>query len=552
MQTRFITALVAALLLLPNTAAAHKCGMAFAAQNRKQNPAGMAAKRLTFAKNFGYCDASAYYDSVYTRETSHFQIFYTLGEGPHATIPEFIDSLAASLESAYKFHTKTMGMRAPQGLDTTSHYQMPVKKGLYPVEVAEIDFLRDPYAVLASKTCNGCFGVTYPSEEDYHKSAIVIDNDFRYIPVNSTKRDTIENGSQKCPYPIADVSINNAAYGFSYADEWAKGIRVTAFHELFHAEQLQYMDLFSYWTYWIEASATANEEIGAPDINDYIYYISAFINNAGAPLDKIGFGTKNGDYGICLLYLYLYGNVDKSFDREIWEAYEKKPGMTFEVNLKNMLDKRGLAVDSVFQDFATRLAFSGAKAKTVDKKLWIWEDQPLWNSPKTKKFDEGTKFEPDTTLYAFSFYSGGAPVIDNYKGRAAALVFKGDETKIRQIANTGSLDSISTDAFFADSIMWVFSRFDNPKIIPEIVQDSTLRAYPQPWHGKGQLCFTPLPESKEFIEIRSGRGELIMREKYVRTTHCISEGRIKENMKPGVYRFRAGSSGKTQKFLIIY
>ena len=552
MQTRFITALVAALLLLPNTAAAHKCGMAFAAQNRKQNPAGMAAKRLTFAKNFGYCDASAYYDSVYTRETSHFQIFYTLGEGPHTTMPEFIDSLAASLESAYKFHTKTMGMRAPQGLDTTSHYQMPVKKGLYPVEVAEIDFLRDPYAVLASKTCNGCFGVTYPSEEDYHKSAIVIDNDFRYIPVNSTKRDTIENGSQKCPYPIADVSINNAAYGFSYADEWAKGIRVTAFHELFHAVQLQYMDLFSYWTYWIEASATANEEIGAPDINDYIYYISAFINNAGAPLDKIGFGTKNGDYGICLLYLYLYGNVDKSFDREIWEAYEKKPGMTFEVNLKNMLDKRGLAVDSVFQDFATRLALSGKNAYTVDKKLWVWEDQPLWQAPKTKKFDEGTKFEPDTALYAFSFYSGGAPVIDNYKGRAAALVFKGDETKIRQIANTGSLDSISTDAFFADSIMWVFSRFDNPKIIPEIVQDSTLRAYPQPWHGKGQLCFTPLPESKEFIEIRSGRGELIMREKYVRTTHCISEDRIKEKMKPGVYRFRAGSSGKTQKFLIIY
>lgn len=100
--------------------------------------------------------------------------------------------------------------------------------------------------------------------------------------------------------------------------------------------------------------------------------------------------------------------------------------------------------------------------------------------------------------------------------------------------------------------MWVFSRFDNPKIIPEIVQDSTLRAYPQPWHGKGQLCFTPLPESKEFIEIRSGRGELIMREKYVRTTHCIDENSIKEKMKPGVYRFRAGSSGKTQKFLVIY
>ena len=559
MRTRFVAALVAALALLPGTAAAHKCGMAVAAQNKRQK----ASMQVTLARTPNACSTEEYYDSVYTRETEHFQIFYTLDYGPHATTPEFVDSLAASLESAYTFHTKTMGMRAPQGLDTTSHFLKPVKNGLYPVEVAEIDFLRDPTYVLSASACNGCFGVTYPSKKDHSKSAIIIDNDFRYVPDNSTKMDTIRISGKDCPYPDASVPIYSKAYGFSYTDEWAKGIRITAFHELFHAVQLQYTDLYNYWTYWAEASATANEELGAPDVDDYFFYISSFILSTETPLDVIGYKVNHGKYAISLLYLYLYGNIDKHFDKEIWENFKKKPDTSFESNLIKLLEKRGLTADSVFHDFVTRLALSGEKTKTVDKKLWIWDDQPSWDTPKPKTmelyryvnriYDERVEtFEPDTSLYAFSFYSGGTPALENYKGRAAALLFKGDKTEIRQITNTCSLDSVNTDAFYADSIMWVFSRFDSPRIIPELVKDSTLRAYPVPWRGSGQLCFTPLPETKKFLEIRNGRGELVLREQYHKTTHCIEESRVREKMRPGVYRFRAGSSGKTQKFLVVY
>lgn len=559
MRTRFVAALVAALALLPGTAAAHKCGMAVAAQNKRQK----ASMQVSLARTPNACSTEEYYDSVYTRETEHFQIFYTLDYGPHATTPEFVDSLATSLESAYTFHTKTMGMRAPQGLDTTSHFLKPVKNGLYPVEVAEIDFLRDPTYVLSASACNGCFGVTYPSKKDHSKSAIIIDNDFRYVPDNSTKMDTIRISGKDCPYPDASVPIYSKAYGFSYTDEWAKGIRITAFHELFHAVQLQYTDLYNYWTYWAEASATANEELGAPDVDDYFFYISSFILSTETPLDVIGYKVNHGKYAISLLYLYLYGNIDKHFDKEIWENFKKKPDTSFESNLIKLLEKRGLSADSVFHDFVTRLALSGEKTKTVDKKLWIWDDQPSWDTPKPKTmelyryvnriYDERIEtFEPDTSLYAFSFYSGGTPALENYKGRAAALLFKGDKTEIRQITNTCSLDSVNTDAFYADSIMWVFSRFDSPRIIPELVKDSTLRAYPVPWRGSGQLCFTPLPETKKFLEIRNGRGELVLREQYHKTTHCIEESRVREKMRPGVYRFRAGSNGKTQKFLIIY
>lgn len=565
MYTRFIALFLISLLSLSGTAAAHRCGTAFAAQNlRQQRASGLVAKQVTLSRGENDCDPRDYYDSVYTRQTSHFQIFYTLDKGPHATTPEFIDSLAKSLESAYTFHTKTMGMRAPQGIDTTSHYQMPVKKGFYPVEVADIDFLSDPYYVLKSQMCNGCYGITYPDSVDSRKSAIIIDNDFQYVPLYSTEMDTLISNGKTCLHPSAYASLYSSAYGFSYVDEWAKAIRVTAFHELFHAVQLQYVNLFRHWSYWIEASATANEEIGAPDINDYTSYIPDFLYSMNTPLSVIGYdSSKKGDYAMSILYLYLYGNVDKHFDKEIWESFEKKPTLTIEDHIKKMLDKRSLSADSVFHDFVTRLALSGENTKAVDKKLWLWEDQPLWSTARTinterysyyNSSNDGRdeKFEPDTILYSFAYYSGGSPVIDNYKGRATALVFKDGKADIRPLANTSSLDSINTDSFYADSIIWIFSRFDSPKIIPEFVRDSTLRAYPMPWRGSGQLCFTPLPEKKKFIEIRNGRGELVMREPYSKTTHCIEESLIKEKMTPGVYRFRAGASGKAEKFLIIY
>ena len=549
---KFPLTILALALTLTGIASAHggKCGMHFAFQNSKQPKSVLHPAAATRIKD---CDAREYYDSVYTRETEHFQIFYTLGEGPHATSPEFIDSLAVTLEKALTFHTKTMGMRAPLGLDTTSHFQMPVKEGFYPVEVAELDFLRDPRSVLKADACNGCYGVTYSSSKDYHKSEIIIDNDFKYVPEGSTTTASVESDGKECHYPASTVTLYNTTYQYSYNENFAKGIRVTIFHEMFHAVQLRYMDLYNHWTYWIEASAAANEELGAPEINDYILYLNRIFGFTGTPLDNL-----KDDYCLAILYLYLYTHVDKHFDKEIWELFETAPNTAFKEHLKKILDKRKLEGDSLFHDFATSIALSGKNAKSVSKSHWIYDDQPEWNTASATNADaikdstDHNRFVPDAPIYAFNFYLGGTPNIDNYKGKASALVFNGDKIDIRGISNTSALDSILKDSFFADSILWVFSSFDDPRLIPEIVKDSTLRAYPMPWRGNGSLCFTPLPESKKFIEIRNARGDLVLREPYERTTHCIDADKVKDSMKPGVYRFRAGSRGKTQKFLVVY
>ena len=102
-----------------------------------------------------------------------------------------------------------------------------------------------------------------------------------------------------------------------------------------------------------------------------------------------------------------------------------------------------------------------------------------------------------------------------------------------------------------DSIAWIFSRLGKSNAVPTQIKDSTLRAYPTPWR-KGNLCFTPLPQNKKFLEIRNRRGSLVMVEKYSGLTHCIDEQKVKEKLKPGLYHFRAGNSGKTKELLIIY
>ena len=542
MRARFITSLAVTLLLLCGQATAHKCGMAFAMQNKRQKPYGTAAR--VYAKDPYTCEASAYYDSVYTRETEHFQIFYTLGEGPHSTTPEFVDSIAVSFEKAFVFHTKTLGMLVPQGLDTTSHYQKSVKQGLYPIEIAEIDFLRDPYSVLHSKTCNGCFGVTYTDNRDSHKSAIIIDNDFLHVPLANVTKASIERDGKQCSYPVSSETIYNPTHNYPYSDEWAKAIRVTAFHELYHAVQLRYIDYNSFYSFWLEASASGIEEITAPDIDDYFREIGDFLyGTRGTPLDQ-----TTAEYGAGVLFLYLYNHFDKRFDKSIWEGFSKSPSKDFRTQLQQVISAKKQSPDSVFHGFATKIAFSGKRASTTDSSSWISRDQSIWpEAPYTQAKNES----PDIPQFSYIFYSGIDIDLNNFYGKASVSFYKNGKATIFPITNTLSIDSVKVKAFQYDSLTWILSRFGESEHIPEVVKDSTLRAFPTPWRH-GNLCFTPLPLSKEFIEIRNARGDLVMREKYTHTTHCIDEASVMDKMKPGVYRFRAGASGKTEKFLIVY
>lgn len=504
---------------------------------------GKAAK-TTFAKTTN-CDPERYYDKVESKKTEHFQVFYTT-EGPHATFEEFVDTLAYYLESAYTFHTKNLKMQPPKGDSKSYHYQQPVEGNRYAVEVLDIDLLRNGRTVFGAETCGGCYGLTYPiNNSDAEMTQLFIDNDFKYTTASSRK-EYMSGANSLCSYPKSEISLVNQLTGDYYSEKWNIAIRITAFHELYHACQLRYMDFSRYWTFWFEGSAAGVEKITSPEIKDYIGFISKIYNIQGIDLNTI---YGNESYGMSVLYLYLYNHVQKDFDHSIWENFKKKPGDTFDKQLQKYLKVQKKDADSTFHDFTTKLAFAGNRSAAIPSKEWVDDHEESW---PTVNMDEMEKFTVNLQKFSFKYYWGGYPDISNYKGMASAAVFKDGKAEITPITTTNKADYIYSNQKSADSIIWIFSRFTEDEYIKTLPTDPTLRAYPTPWRGEGPLCFTPLPRDKKFIEVRNRRGAIVLHADYEGTTLCIEENELRGKIAPGVYWFRAGNKGKQEKFLIAY
>ena len=491
------------------------------------------------------CDVEDLYDSVYSKTTAHFQIFYTL-KGPHATTEKFVDSLSVNLEKAWDLHVSKNKMRPPQGRDTTVHFMKPVKSGLYGVEVIELNLVRNPRVVHGSKGfCEECFAITnFAGRSNWQISEMMIDNDFKVVDVYHPAYDSLEANGKNCTFWKSNKEITNPFEKYSYAEKWDKAIRVTAFHELYHAVQVRYLNPYEHMNFWFEASATGMEEVGAPEVNDYFRYIPSFFEEMGKPLDE-----SIVPYGASVFFLYLHNHVDPLFDRALWDGFAKNPENPFRQQLAQALEARKKDPQDVFQDFAERLAYSGPTSRTVDSSAWFSKDQPNWNSiPYSFTVDT---FKPDSSIFTYNYYKGGFPNLENYVGKASVLLFKDGHARLRKISSLNTLDSLRSESFGTDSLLWIFTRFENPAPLPGKLESKPLRVYPTPWRY-GNLCFAPLPSDKKFIEIRNRRGDLVLREKYDGETLCLEESFIKSKMVPGVYRYRVGSSGKTKDFMIIY
>lgn len=498
------------------------------------------------------CAAEYFYEDVRNEVSPHFQVFYTL-EGPHKTTLDYVDTLIEVLENAYEFHTKKMGMRPPLGQSETYHYQQPVLAGHYPVEIIDFSLIRDPDDLFGvGNNCNSCYGLTIPSEENLEESTLLMENDFKF-PTSIRNRDSVEKDGTTCTYAKADRSLRNETYGYSYDSLWANGIKVTAYHELYHAIQQRYLSFYEVEDnnlFWYEASAAAIEEISAPDIDDYFSYVSKFLAYTGNPIQEFK-APRYQSYGAGVLLLYLYNHFDKQADRLIWENMEKNPQQDFYTRLNKIAEKKKVNGDSLFHDFAKALAFTGRRAKMIDSSLWIHSDQNRWPSMKYY-FTEDFTNSPEP--FSYNYYSGTSLGANSLKATVSAAVFKDSKAEFVSIIDSKTMDSLTTEAVQYDSVLWVLSNLTSQKEIPILASDSTIRAFPTPWRPGHNLCFTPLPAKKKFIEIRNRRGDLVLREKYDsdETTHCIEEKRVKNIFTPGVYGFRFGSSGKQKNMMIIY
>ena len=548
-----VLAILLFLLCSTTTAIAqHACGTAQVLRNLLEQRNGSPIKELVSKPTLALtssdaCTIEDYYDEILTQTSEHLQIFYTL-DGPHKATQEYIDSLSKHLEYAWNFHVKKTGMLPPLGISKSFHYQQDVFPGLYPVEVLDIDLIRDSKSLFgANGACHGCYGLTIPF--DSTQSTLIIDNDFRCTPRSNATKASVHYNGKECFYEEATQDLTNSAHGYSYSTEWNQGLRVTAAHELYHAIQLRFLDFQKLYKipFWFEASAMGIEEVVAPDVDDYFNYLSKFSNSIG-----ISFDNLSEDYGPGLFFMYLYKFVDKGFDKSIWESFSSEPSKPFQHHLAKYTKKHKLSADSLFHSFAVKLSFTGSRAPLVDSNFWINNDQPRW--PEFKTVEQAGDFEPySLNELSYRFYSNGKPDLSKFTGKSSAVSISDNRYSLRFLPNTNSVDSvyIESTSSSADSIIWILSRFTEVDPIPTVFKDSTLRAFPTPWRH-GHLCFTPLPQDKEYIEIRNRRGNLVEKIKYDNYTLCLDESKVKSLMVPGVYRFRAGNSGKLKDFIVIY
>jgi len=398
------------------------------------------------------------------RKTEHFIIYYVT-EGSHAVRTlDYIEALAKYLEQAYDLHKNTLGMKNISGAVRTIFYDKVVPSGLYPVEVMDPGVWNKEYC--------GSYGLTFPpNERRPRESQIAIENDFVYgvncPEVEKNKGDPFSTRIHK-----------------DYSKEWHLALKVTVFHELYHSFQLAQFDISNYHTFWLEASATGVEEIGAPEVNDYIDYLRNVFSNLGKSMENL---KRGEEYGYATLYLFLSSKLGLKFDSYIWDFFSRSPEETFAVQLARYVISQGKDVEDLFHEYAERIFYSGLRASAPLANPFS-DDMPIWPTWEMKT---------STPLYL------------------PAGTF--DFIKTLNRPNTDSVTGISELPYGKnnDSTVWVLSRlltkdFVPPPFAPQLKE---FVAFPNPWNPKRfeKVNFGPLPKNSKGVEIRSSNGILLKR-----------------------------------------
>ncbi|MFW5774893.1 MAG: hypothetical protein ACOCW2_01270, partial [Chitinivibrionales bacterium] len=263
-------------------------------------------------------------------------------------VPDYIDEVAWSFDSAWVMEVERFGFPAPEGFKS-------------------LQLNSQRYKVVVDKQWDNYYGITYVGEkissrETGFRSHIRIRNEWQGWDIND----------------IIDYESNPE-----------KAVRITAAHEFFHAvqygmihehtdEQLDYMPLS-----WIEGTAVLMEELGFDYVNDYTQYLSSFFNH---PTDPLLDDTFDGltEYKNSILAIYLYENMYEepsiSFIRDVFMSNYQHPA-----SLDNLLEEAsqnaGKSWSEVISSFFAQSYFTATRARQglfIDEadSLNRWEYQP--------------------------------------------------------------------------------------------------------------------------------------------------------------------------------
>ena len=293
---------------------------------------------------------------------------YTHLDAASAAHPAFILRTAEDLEGAWNYYVVKLGMKAPQAFITSVQYNITATfPRKFPVDIVDVgtadrDFFGETYAV------------TYPPD---HLS-ITFENDFLW--------DTSLDPQGR----IQGKSIKSQVAGkvlHDYGVEWPLGIKVTAYHEFYHAVQFTYNPRVLSYHAWYEISAVGMEERNAPEVNDYFQYLPCVLKNherVGLTSMSQGPCTHFPMYGHGIFHVFLSQTLDDDFDVKVWEELSRN-GDVLRNGLEFAFSKYGKTMADLYPDYAAQLLFSGTR---FHRPTGLFSpDMPLWTDLATDSLD---------------------------------------------------------------------------------------------------------------------------------------------------------------------
>lgn len=203
----------------------------------------------------------------------------------------------------------------------------------------------------------------------------VWDKEVNEMGYDAPPSDGVEGGDCLLDVYLADI----AAYGFTQIDEGMPvstvymifendfagpdfpgnsnpggvqegDMKVTAAHEFFHAIQFQITDDIPINGWWMEASATWMEDHVYPEVNDYVNYISTFLEHPQVPLNFYSIYTLTlFPYGVTLWAKHLTEKYGSKLVYDIWGKI--KNGESALTGIEKTLIERGSTLEEELKEF---------------------------------------------------------------------------------------------------------------------------------------------------------------------------------------------------------
>lgn len=126
------------------------------------------------------------------------------------------------------------------------------------------------------------------------------------------------------------MEIDNDYSESIYQTRNLDGMRVTVAHEFFHAVQFGYFASFDA-AWWQEATATWMEDVAYDEINDYFQYVSVYLGDPEAPLDRFSWGDLR-PFGASVFAHHLSEVYGRDQIRATWESLGSRTPTTYDIN----------------------------------------------------------------------------------------------------------------------------------------------------------------------------------------------------------------------------